>query len=399
MKLGTRARLSVSLVFLLHGFASGTWLSRVPSVQEDLRLGAAALGLALLGSGLGSLLAMVPAGALIARFGSRRLVLATAVPWSMSLWLIALADSGPALFGALVIWGGSAGSLDVAMNAQGSTIQTQRGRPILSSLHGLWSLGAMVGGGTTALLTSRAVSVQAQFLIEAPVLLGMVALATRGMLRGFLEQPGAALARPHRALLALAVITFCGVTAEGSMFDWSGVYLRQVFDAPEALAASGPSWLAASMAATRLVGDPFMARFGAPALARACAALAIVGMLTVILAPLPAVVVVGLVALGFGLAILVPLAFGAAARTPGMAPGAAIAAVATVGYFGFLATPPTLGFIAERLTLRGAFGVLLALLMLIFVLAPATGQRLARGQASARPPTANGRADDAAHRG
>ena len=377
MAFGQPARLSVSIVFLLHGFASGTWLSRVPSAQEHLGLGAAALGLALLGSGLGSLVAMLPAGALIARFGSRAMVLAMAVPWSMSLWLIALADSGPALFGALVIWGGSAGSLDVAMNAQGSTIQEQRGRPILSSLHGLWSVGAMAGSGMTALLTWLAVSLQAQFLVTAPLLLGVVALASRGMLGGFHEQTGAALARPHRALLALAVITFCGVTAEGSMFDWSGVYLRQAFDAPEALAATGPSWMAASMAATRLIGDAFTVRFGAPLLARACAALATLGMLTVILAPVPAVVVVGLVTLGFGLSILVPLAFGAAARTPGMAPGAAIAAVATVGYFGFLAAPPTIGFIAERLTLRGAFGVLLGLLILILVLAPATGERSA----------------------
>jgi MFS family permease len=97
-------------------------------------------------------------------------------------------------------------------------------------------------------------------------------------------------------------------------------------------------------------------------------------MLTVIVAPVPAVVFGGLVALGFGLSILVPLAFGAAGRAPGMAPGAAIAAVATVGYFGFLAAPPTIGFVAERVTLRGAFGLLLALLLLIFWLAPATGE-------------------------
>jgi MFS family permease len=98
-------------------------------------------------------------------------------------------------------------------------------------------------------------------------------------------------------------------------------------------------------------------------------------MVTVIVAPAPGVVFGGLIALGFGLSILVPLAFGAAGRAPGVAPGAAIAAVATVGYVGFLAAPPTIGFVAERVTLRGAFGLLLALLLLIFWLAPATGER------------------------
>jgi fucose permease len=195
------------------------------------------------------------------------------------------------------------------------------------------------------------------------------------MLGGRHGPPGPALARPDRSLFALAMVTLCGVTAEGSMLDWSGVYLRQAFDAPDAVAASGASWVAGSMAIGRLLGDPFTARFGAPALVGACAALAAAGMLTVILAPVMAVVFVGLVALGFGLAVIVPVAFGAAGRAPGMAPGAAIAAVATVGYFGFLAAPPTIGFVAERLTLRGAFVLLLVLLALIAVLAPATAER------------------------
>jgi fucose permease len=354
---------------------AGSWLARIPSVQEQLGLGEAALGLALLGSGFGSLVAMLPSGALIGRYGSRAMVAFTVIPFSLSLCLIGVAANGLMLFGALVIWGASGGSLDVAMNAQGSRIQEQRGRPILSSLHGFWSLGAMAGSGLSALLASFDISLQTQFLVEAPVVLASVVGASRAMLRGVEGRPGFAIGRPHRALLALAVVTFCGVTAEGSMFDWSGVYLRRVFDTPEAIAASGPAWLAASMAVGRLVGDSFTTRFGPPVLARGCAALAALGMLTVILAPSPIVVFAGLVALGFGLSILVPLAFGAAGRAPGMAPGAAIAAVATVGYFGFLAAPPTIGFIAERLTLRGAFGLLLVLLILIGVLAPATGDQ------------------------
>jgi fucose permease len=231
----------------------------------------------------------------------------------------------------------------------------------------------MAGGAVTALLIPRGVPAQTQFLIEAPLLLAAVVGASRLMLPGGTRVRAPALARPNRALLALAVVTFCGVTAEGSMLDWSGVYLRRVFDAPEALAAAGASVVAASMAVGRLIGDPFIARFGPSQLARGCAAVAAFGMLVVILAPAPPVVFAGLVALGFGLSILVPLAFGAAGRAPGMAPGAAIAAVATVGYFGFLAAPPTIGLISEQLTLRGAFVVLLALLLLIGVLAPATG--------------------------
>jgi fucose permease len=369
------ARLGVSLVFFCHGIASGTWLARIPAEQEQLGLSEAALGLALLGSGLGSLVAMVPAGAVIARLGSRTMVALLSIPFCLSLYLIAFAANWPTLFGALIVWGSSAGSLDVAMNAQGSAIQEKRGQPILSSLHGLWSLGTMLGGALSALLTGLGVDLQGQFLVEAPALLVVVVAASRPMLSGGHGPPGAALARPRRALLALAVVTFCGVTAEGSMFDWSGVYLRQTFAAPEAVAASGTVWVAASMAIGRLIGDPFTQRFGPPVLARACAILAVIGMLIVILAPVPAVVFAGLVALGLGLSIIVPVAFGAAGRAPGMSPGAAIAAVATVGYFGFLAAPPTIGLVAEYVTLRGAFVLLLLLLVLIGFLAPATDQR------------------------
>src|SRR5919198_1173894 len=136
LRLVEPARLSVSIVFFLHRLAAGTWLSRIPSVQEHLALGEAALGLALLGSGIGALVAMLPAGALIARLGSRAIVVASAVPWAIAMCLIALAANGPTLFGALMLWGASSGSLDVAMNAQGSAIQQKRRRPILSSLHG-----------------------------------------------------------------------------------------------------------------------------------------------------------------------------------------------------------------------------------------------------------------------
>lgn len=365
----------MSIAFLVHGLSTGTWLARIPAVQEHLALGEAALGLALLGGGLGSLVTMVPVGALIARCGSRTIVLATAFAVGLALCAIALAWNGLMLFGALVLWGASAGSLDVAMNTQGSSIEQRRAQPIMSSLHGLWSLGTMAGGGISALLSVVGVPFQSQFLAEGPLVLLTIVLSSRLMHEDGGGRHGVSFALPRGSLLALAVVTFCAVTAEGAMFDWSGVYLRRTLAAPEATAASSASVVAGAISIGRLGGDFLTARFGPPALARACALLAATGMVTVIAATTPTVVFAGLVAVGFGISILVPLAFSAAGRAPGMAPGAAIAAVATVGYFGFLAAPPTIGIVAERVTLRGAFVMLLALLILIGILAPVTGQK------------------------
>jgi MFS family permease len=354
------------------------WVARIPAVQERLGLGVGALGLALLGAGLGTLLAMIPAGALVAGHGSRTVVIWTALPAAGSLALIGLASDGPTLFAALVVFGAGNSALDVAMNAQGSAVEQRLGRPIMSSLHGLWSLGNMTGAAVGAFLAAAGLSVQLHFLMAAPLLVVALLLAARRLLVGDAGQGGAAFAWPRGALLALAVVAFCAVTVEGAMFDWGGVYLRRVLDAPEATAASAASFFSAAMAAGRLGGDQLTARLPAPALARACALLAGLGVAAIVLAPAPPVVFGGLVAVGLGLSVLVPLAFGAAGRSADMPAGAAIAAVATMSYFGFLVGPPTIGLVAEQVTLRGALLLLLALLAVIVLLAPAIGDQPAR---------------------
>lgn len=371
------------MVFFLHGLGTGMWVSRIPAVQERLGLGVGELGLALLGAGLGTLVAMIPAGALIARHGSRTLVLWTAWPAAGSLGLLALAYDGPTLFAALVVFGAANSALDVAMNAQGSTVEQRLGRPIMSSLHGLWSLGNMTGAAVGAALAAAGAGVAPHFLGAAPALLLALLLAGRWLARGDHGHDGAGLAWPRGALLALAVVAFCAVTVEGAMFDWAGVYLRQVLGAPEATAAAAASFFSAAMAAGRLGGDYLTARLSAPLLARGCAVLAALGVVAIVLAPAPPTVFGGLIAVGLGLSVLVPLAFGAAGRSRDMPTGAAIAAVATMSYFGFLIGPPTIGLVAEQVTLRGALLMLIGLLAVVVVLAPAIGERRAEPVAEA----------------
>jgi MFS family permease len=369
----TSARLAVSVVFFLHGLAGGLWIARIPAVQENLGLSVGALGLALLGGGLGSLLALLPGGALVARHGSRQVALWVAVPACGALALLGLATNGVILFAALVLWGASAGVLDVAMNTQGSAIEQQRGRPILSSLHGLWSVGTMIGAALAALVAGLGISVRVQLLVAAPLLLVAMLLAARpfGLGDGGDQSVRPGFAWPGRPLLALAVLAFCAVGIEGAIYDWSGVYLRRTLDAPEVTAASAPTFFSAAMAIGRLGGDQLTLRVPAALLARLCAALAALGISTVIIAPHAGIVFGGLVAVGLGLSVLVPLTFGAAGRSTSMPAGTAIAAVAALAYTAFLIGPPTIGLAAEQLTLRGAFVILLVLAGLIAILAPA----------------------------
>jgi len=370
------ARIAVSAVFFLHGFAGGMWIARIPAVQESLGLSVGALGLALLGGGLGSLLALLPGGALAARYGSRQVALWAPVPACLALALLALANNGLTLFAALVLWGASASALDVAMNAQGSAIEQRRERPVMSSLHGLWSVGTLVGAALAAVVAGLGISVRLHLLVAAPLVLVAMLVAARPFVTGDGGQSvRTAFVWPRGSLMALAVLAFCAVGIEGGMYDWCGVYLRRMLDAPEVTAASAPTFFSAAMAIGRFGGDHLTMRFPEPVLARGCALFAALGVGAIILAPSAVVVFGGLVAVGLGLSILVPLVFSAAGRSTIMPAGTAIAAVAALGYGAFLIGPPTIGLAAELVTLRGALTIFLVLAALIFLLAPAIAPR------------------------
>jgi fucose permease len=246
----------------------------------------------------------------------------------------------------------------------------------MSSLHGLWSGGTMAGAAIGAFVASLGVPLRVQFLSIAVLLSVALLLATRSFVDDEHKHAGGGVfVRPRGSLLALAAVVFCAVAAEGAMFDWSGVFLRTVLDAPEAVAALAPSFFAAAMAIGRLSGDLVSARFHGTTIARVCAVIAAAGIASVAFAPAPLVVFASLVAVGLGLSVLVPLGFGAAGRSTDMPPSTAIAAVATVGYFAFLVCPPAIGVLAQQITLRGALLILPALLLLVLLLAPAVGDQ------------------------
>lgn len=311
--------------------------ARIPGIQADLGLGVGTLGLALLGGGVGTLAVMLPTGTFIARYGSRLVTLGCALPMAIAFGCLALANDALTLFGAMIVWGASSAALDVAMNAQGSAIEQRNGRPIMSSLHGLWSVGSMSGAAIGAVLAGLGVGVRAHFLAAAPLVCMALLVAPQRFTSGDARKgAGVQFAWPRGTLLALAVVAFCAVATEGAMFDWAAVYLRRELAAPEATAALAPSFFSAAMAAGRLGGDQLTARVRAASVARMCALVAASGIGAIILAPAPAVVFAGLLGVGLGLSVLVPLAFGAAGRSQDLPTGTAIAAVATIGYFAFL---------------------------------------------------------------
>jgi MFS family permease len=180
-----------------------------------------------------------------------------------------------------------------------------------------------------------------------------------------------ALARPTGPLLPLGVLAFCVLFQEGAMADWTAVYLRDVAGTGPGLAAAGYAGFSVTMALGRAVGDRLTARLGAPRLVRLGGAAAAAGAALAVLAPRPAAAVLGFGLVGAGLASAFPAVLAAASRVPGVAPGAGIALVSTLGYTGFLAGPPLIGFVAELATLRGGLAVVGAAGVLVAALAGA----------------------------
>lgn len=354
------ARWSVSAIFLVNGTVFSSWVPHIPLVQERLGLSEGGLGLALLGMALGAIVAMPLSGWLIGHIGSRRIVAVSTVAFCLALPLPVLAPSPVALVAALVLFGVCNGGMDVAMNAQAVAVETAYGKPIMSSFHGLFSVGGLVGAGLGGM------ALAAEWVPRDHVLLVTLCAALVGLLalRGLRTEDRDAsdrsptFVRPTGPLVGLGLLAFLVLMAEGAMADWSAVYLRNALATGPGLAAAGYAAFSLAMAVGRLTGDRFVARFGSVALARGSALLAAISLGTALLVGHPLAAIVGFGCLGLGLSNLIPLLFSAAGRTPGTSTGTGIAAVATLGYFGLLAGPPLIGFAAELITLPGALGLL-----------------------------------------
>jgi MFS family permease len=358
-------------VFFLTGAGFANWVVRIPAVQERLGLGAGALGVALLGVAVGALVAMPLAGRLVARHGSRPVTRLSALLFAVALALPPLASSLAPLTLALVALGAANGALDVAMNAQAAAVERDYGRPIMAGFHALFSFGGLVGAAVGGAVAAHGIGPATHLAWTAVAVCAAAAAVAPGMLpAGADATPDAPpFARPTRALLALGVVAFCVLFGEGAMADWSAVYLRDVTGAGPGFAAAGFATFSLAMAAGRAVGDALTVRVGPARLVRAGGSLASLGLLVAVALATPWAAVAGFGAVGAGLSIVFPSVLAAAGRLPGGAPGAAIAAVSTFGYTGFLAGPPVIGLVGEALTLRAGLAVVIAASVAVAALA------------------------------
>ncbi len=372
-----RARVAVAVVFCVHGTVTGSFATRVPWIQDHAGVSPGQLGLALAFPALGAAIAMPLAARVSHRFGSRTALRGLLALWTLALILPSLAPNLVALCGALFVYGATAGMADVVMNAIGVEVEHRVGKSIMSGLHGMWSVGALIGSGIGTVAAHLEVSAQLHHLVMAVVLTVLGAVVCQYVLN--LHPTEEEEAPPHFALppksaLLIGAVGFCAVFAEGASLDWSAVYLEDVLTTSAGVAAGATTGFALTMAIARLVGDAVVDRFGAVRTVRVSGVIATLGGVLVVLAPHPAAAMVGFGLLGLGIAVVVPLAFAAAGKA-GPNPSQAIAGVATVTYASGLVAPSIIGGIAQAGSLTLSFIVVTVLATGLALFAPVLAPR------------------------
>lgn len=343
-----RARLATRVEFLVLGVIVGTWGTHIPSVAARYALSDAALSLVMLTIALGTVLALFVAGRVIARIGARNAVAVCGTAMGLSLALVLEYPGLPALLPGMLLFGASMSVFDVAINTEGSELESLDGRRIMSNLHGMFSVGGMVGAGLTFVLLNLGVAPRAQMVAVGATSAVLAVLVSRAMLDAHGKPDGALadFAWPHGPLLLIGILVFAGMTAEGVMYDWSVLYLKEEIGMPQARAALGYGTFMVSMASARFAGDALRARFAERDVLRWGAAVAAIAMVVLLASANAWIAFAGFAIVGAGLAPVAPILFNAATRVAGVSRAAAIASVTTIGYSGFLVGPPVIGGIA-----------------------------------------------------
>lgn len=369
-------RLATAGMFFVNGAVLGSWAAHIPFVRDQLAISKSTIGLALLAMAAGAVVAMPIAGQLLERRPSASIVRVLAIVEPPLLILLLLAPTPLALMAMLLVFGAVNGAFDVSQNAHGGAIEAQLGRPIMSSLHAGWSLGGLAGAGLAGLGALAGLDPRIQLVLVAALLLGIVALcvphlgsASTVTHRKRPARRRRRLSLPPPSALALGALAATFMLAEGSVIDWSALYMRDSLDGSAGLAAAAYGAFALGMAAGRLGGDALNRAFGSTPLVQAGSGVAAVSLGGLLLAATPVVALPALVLVGLGVANTVPLLFSAAARIPGMGPGPGMASVTTIGYLGLLAGPPAVGFLADATSLPVALGCTSALIAITAVVA------------------------------
>jgi len=357
-----RIRLAVSLFYFGQGLCFASWASRIPDIKHSLNLSDAQLGSVLLALPVGQLLTMPISGRLVTRFGSSAVLVATAPLYALALTNIGLATSVWQLALCLFCFGVAGNMCNISLNTQGVAAEQMYGKPIMTSFHGAWSLGGFSGALLGLLAVNLGQIPYIHFWAVAIVVWAHIFINYRFLVPGqkpaASEEKGKLFRMPEGFLIQLGVIGFCSMATEGAMFDWSGVYFKEIVQAPVAYVVLGYASFMIMMSTGRFLGDIAINKFGRKRWLQISGVLISGGMFISVFFPYLIPATVGFMLVGVGVSGIVPMVYTIAGNNKTVAPGMALAMVSGVSYFGFLLGPPLIGYISALSSLRYSYAII-----------------------------------------
>lgn len=358
---------AVGFVFMSVAILFGAWVTRLPELKERLAISEGELGLALFAMPLGATLLLPFYTRIIDALGERKAILLGLTSFLVAICIPNMMNSLPAFGLSLFFVGVAMGLTNVSMNASASAVEKHQKKAIMSSCHGFFSLGGMIGAATGALFIKAGMSPFAHVAVWS-VLLGIITLRIKNSLMNSHEQVerSSGVKLPPKSVLGLAAVGFCIMLAEGAITDWSTLYLRDSLSAPGTIASLGFAAFAGFMALGRFFGDQLVEKAGSLKMLIFGCLIGIVGLVLIQSAGY-VTALAGFGAVGLGFSVIVPTLFSQSARQKGVKSSVGIASVASSGYLGLLIGPVLIGFVAEHWGLSHGFGFLTALTCLAFL--------------------------------
>lgn len=359
--------------FFAGGFTVASWAPLIPFVQAQLLLEPYVLGFLLLGLGVGSFVGMPLAGRLTQRIGARNAILLSGLASCLLLVVLSLVPGFYIECAALLAYGVTLGCLEVSVNIYGTHLENRNQARLMSGLHAAYSIGEVISAvALTSLFVLGLAPAQAVGALMVSLALTMVVLLRR-IESHPIEVPRKAKEKRNGwafngSIAILAVVCAVIFLTEGSMLDWSAIYLRDYAGVPQEGSAVGYTLFVIAMAMSRLIGDKLAMKFGAVTMLSVGIAMMLATLLALVLFPYPASAMVSLFIMGLGIANIAPIVISAASRSAVMDSVKAITAVTTVGYGGLLAGPALIGAISSAVSLQGAFLMVCALLAVSLIL-------------------------------
>ena len=360
-------------LFFVHALAAGAIHTRIPDVQLQIGLSESELGLVLMGQPLGALSMFLFSSRLIEAFGPRRIILWLLPLMTISAALVTVLLHPLAMFVLLAINGVGFSVTNIAINVEADRVEASSGTRVMNTCHGAWSVGFLLTSLLGAALRGLDVPPAFHLWALSPLLIALTLAVVLPMQsageRAFAGSAKRKLAWPTAATLGLVAFGLGAGLAEGASRAWSIILLRDSFDAPTWIESMALPALLATMAIGRLVADPIIERHGPVRIARMLTALALAGLVIVVLAPRYPLAVAGFALVGAGICVLYPLMLSAAARLGDRPASQNVAATTLIVQMLNLGAPALIGSVAEGLGVRMAFAILIPLLVLTYVMA------------------------------